>query len=144
MTTRSTVRPNRQNSRARFGRSPLNRALGGVCGGIGAMLGVSAWCPRVVFAALTIAMPAFGALLYLLLWVIIPAQSLNDLPTVIGAARGVRAEGTLIIGLLAILVGVVALSAFAGVFRLPNGSLLEPGMLLLIALALLIRQLRRG
>jgi hypothetical protein len=108
------------------------------------MLGVSAWCPRVVFAALTIAMPAFGALLYLLLWVIIPAQSLNDLPTVIGAARGVRAEGTLIIGLLAILVGVVALSAFAGVFRLPNGSLLEPGMLLLIALALLIRQLRRG
>lgn len=139
-------RTNRSSTRARFGRHPLDRVLGGVCGGIGASLGVSAWWPRAAFAALALSLPVFSILAYTLLWVILPGQSLADLPA-IGARRTLRPEGTLIIGVLTILAGMVALGATAGVFTLPNSgslSLLEPGMLLLLALALLIRQLRRG
>jgi len=54
-------------------RSRRQRILGGVCGGIAERLGVSPWLVRLVFALLT-PLPIFpGVLVYVVLWVVVPA-----------------------------------------------------------------------
>jgi phage shock protein PspC (stress-responsive transcriptional regulator)/uncharacterized integral membrane protein len=54
-------------------RSRSDRMLGGVCGGIGAYLGVDATLVRLVFALLAFA-NGLGVLLYVLLWLITPLE----------------------------------------------------------------------
>ena len=129
--------------RPRLTRSALDRVLGGVCGGIGAHLGVSVWIVRMAVVVLTLALPALGVLSYLLAWVVFPAPTLADLPDADRPRTG-RPEATILLGGAGIGLGVLALAARLGILAGPQGDLLTPGLLALLGLALLARQARRG
>lgn len=62
-------------------RSRDDRWLGGVCGGIGRLTGVASWTWRLLFALLALC-AGTGVLVYLLLWVLLPADppTLGDRP----------------------------------------------------------------
>lgn len=129
----------------RLTRNLLNRVFGGVCGGLGAYLGVSAWWVRAAFIALAVTIPGLGVLLYVLLWLIMPTQLLSDLlPIGVEQPRIARPETTLLLGAGVILVGVTALAYNLNILSGVKGDLLIPAMLFLIGLALLSRQLRRA
>src|SRR5689334_16363522 len=120
----------------RLTRNLLNRVLGGVCGGIGSYLGVSGWWVRLAFIALTLTSPAFGILLYILLWFTMPGQTLDDLPVIprpdeARPVRYARPETMLLLGVGAIIMGLVVLTQSRGLLAGPNGDLLAPGLLFL-------------
>jgi phage shock protein PspC (stress-responsive transcriptional regulator) len=54
-------------------RSTGDRWIGGVCGGIAPVLGLESWVCRLLIAVLTL-FGGFGLLLYLLLWIFVPAE----------------------------------------------------------------------
>lgn len=56
-------------------RSRYDRWLGGVCGGIARMTGVESWLWRLLFALLALCAGS-GVMLYLLMWILIPAEPL--------------------------------------------------------------------
>jgi phage shock protein PspC (stress-responsive transcriptional regulator) len=56
-------------------RSREDRWLGGVCGGIARMTGVDSWVWRLLFALLTLC-AGTGALVYVLMWILVPADPL--------------------------------------------------------------------
>jgi phage shock protein C len=127
-------------------RSALDRVLGGVCGGIGSYLGVSGWWVRAAFIALALTTFGFGLLLYALLWVIIPGQSISEVPPILrpGEApplRFARPETTLILGAVAILVGIVVL-AQGGAIQGVRSDILAPLTLLLIGFVVLLKHVR--
>ena len=129
--------------RPRLTRSALDRVLGGVCGGIGAHLGVNGWLVRAAVVILTIALPPLGIIGYLLGWVVIPSPTLADLP---GAdrPRSGRPEATILLGGAVIGIGVIALAAQLGFLQGTHGDYLTSGLLALLGLALLARQTQRG
>jgi phage shock protein C len=127
-------------------RSALDRVLGGVCGGIGSYLGVSGWWVRAAFIALALTTFGFGVLLYALLWAIIPGQSISEVPPILrpGEApppRFARPETTLILGTVAILVGIVVL-AQGGALQGVRSDILAPITLLLIGFVVLLKHVR--
>jgi phage shock protein PspC (stress-responsive transcriptional regulator) len=131
----------------RLRRNMLNRVFGGVCGGFASYLGINAWWVRFAFITLTITSSAFGVLLYLLLWAMIPAQGVADVLPIVrpGGQRPLRypqPEGVLIIGTLSIVVGVIVLMKTTGVLQGVGGDLLAPGMLLLLGIVVLFKHLR--
>src|SRR5947209_8477368 len=106
----------------RLTRSMFDRVLGGVCGGIGRYLGVSGWWVRIAMIALALTSPAFGVLLYFLMWFIMPGQTLAEVPPILhrGEAnppRFARAEGLLLLGFGAIIVGAIVLAQGTGVLQ---------------------------
>lgn len=56
-------------------RSRDDRWLGGVCGGIARVTGVESWIWRLLFALLALC-AGTGVLVYLLMWILIPADPL--------------------------------------------------------------------
>jgi phage shock protein C len=131
----------------RLTRNMLDRVLGGVCGGIGSYLGISGWWVRIAFIALVLTTFSFGVLLYILLWLVIPGQTLADLPPILHPGeprtpRYARPETMLILGAGAILTGVIVLAQGIGALQSVRGDLLAPAMLLLIGLVILIKHLR--
>ncbi len=56
----------------RLTRSTTDRMIGGVCGGLGAHTGLPSWAWRVIFC-IAVLYFGVGLLLYLLLWIFIPA-----------------------------------------------------------------------
>jgi phage shock protein C len=131
----------------RLTRNMLDRVLGGVCGGIGAYLGVSGWWVRAAFMVLTLTTFLFGILLYILLWLVIPGQTLADLPPILHPGeprtpRYARPETMLILGAVAIITGIGVLIQGTGVLQRAHGDLLMPGMLFLIGVVVLLKHLR--
>lgn len=57
----------------RIARSRTERIFGGVAGGLGAYLGIDPLVVRIIFAVLALA-NGLGAILYLILWLLIPAE----------------------------------------------------------------------
>jgi phage shock protein PspC (stress-responsive transcriptional regulator) len=57
-------------------RSRDDRWLGGVCGGIARLTGLQSWAWRLIFAMLTLC-AGTGAMVYLLMWVLVPADPLG-------------------------------------------------------------------
>ncbi len=55
-------------------RSALDRRVAGVCGGLGAHLGVSSTLVRVVFVVTTVLTGGLGVVVYLFLWAVTPAR----------------------------------------------------------------------
>ena len=55
-------------------RSRGDRWIGGVCGGIGRATGIDAWVWRLLFALLALCGGA-GLVLYVLLWIFVPAEA---------------------------------------------------------------------
>lgn len=68
-------------------RSREDRWLGGVCGGIARATGVESWIWRLLFALLALC-AGVGAVVYLLLWVLMPADPLAP-----GHASGPQQSG---------------------------------------------------
>jgi phage shock protein C len=58
----------------RLHRSKTNRVLGGVCGGLGEYLGLDANIIRLFFVLLALG-DGIGGVLYLLLWILLPAEA---------------------------------------------------------------------
>ena len=56
-----------------FRRSRDDRWLGGVCGGVARATGVESWIWRLVFALLALC-AGTGVMLYLLMWILVPAD----------------------------------------------------------------------
>lgn len=134
--------------RSRLRRSQLDRVLGGVCGGIGATLGISGWWVRGAFAALSLTLFSFSGLLYVLLWVLLPVQRIADLPPLSRPGEAAiphypRPEGILTLGALAIVVGAIILAKGTGVLDAAGGGdLLAPVTLLLVGIVTLYKHLR--
>ncbi len=55
----------------RIFRDPDNKALGGVCGGLGAYFGIDPVWIRLAFVALTL-LPLGGILVYIIMWIVVP------------------------------------------------------------------------
>ena len=56
-----------------FRRSATDKWLGGVCGGLALATGVESWVWRLILTVLLL-MGGTGALLYILLWIFVPAE----------------------------------------------------------------------
>lgn len=131
----------------RLTRNLMNRIFGGVCGGISSYLGISAWWVRAVFVVLTLTNWSIGLLIYLFFWMLMPSQTLRDLPPIVerGPKRTLRyprAESLIVLGFATVLVGVLVLVQSAGTFLAPQGDLLAPGLLFLNGFVLFVKHLR--
>lgn len=117
-------------------RSFDDRVLGGVCGGLGALLRISAWWFRAAFIALTPLTLGAAALLYLALWMLVPQASPARRP------RGGAGRLLLATALAALTFGGWAAWAGGGL-RGPAGvDLYWPALLLGVALIFFLRQVR--
>lgn len=120
-------------------RSFTDRIFGGVCGGIAEPLPlINGWIVRLVFIVLTfVTLGAFGVL-YLMLWLVVPQQSL------IIRQRG----GPLWMLLITVLTAAVLMGWWArinGYTLAPNGAdLYYPVLGLLISILFFLRQIGRS
>ena len=122
----------------------IDRALGGVCGGLGTYLGINAWWVRVTFVVLALFTVGVSAVLYLVLWMVIPQQTIHELPTKADeGVQQVRAESLVLLGSGVVLFGVVVLAVSLGVLRGARGDVLLPFVILGLGLVLLAQQVRR-
>src|SRR4051812_14103454 len=119
-----------------FERSGRDRVLAGVCGGVGARLGVDPTLVRLVFALLTLAGGA-GILLYLALWVYDGGRHAWPAIVLIAAATAallvaLGLSDTSVIGVTLLLAGLATVASRGGSLR-PGGSLPRLGVALLMA-----------
>ncbi|MEP0762014.1 MAG: PspC domain-containing protein [Chloroflexota bacterium] len=129
----------------RLTRSLTDRTLGGVCGGLGAYVGVNPWWVRALFVILGVFTAGTGLLLYVALWLILPPQSLADIPAgPQDAARVSRPEIVVLIGAVIIGMGLIVLARNLGVLSAENGDAFLPLAVILFGLVLLAKQLWRA
>jgi phage shock protein PspC (stress-responsive transcriptional regulator) len=115
-------------------RSFTDRVFGGVCGGLAASLRINAWWVRGLFALLTILSLGAFAVLYLLLWWIVPQESLAN------RRRGIP---LILILLLIVLTAAAWAGRDLGYLRAPSGEgLFWAGALVLLSAVFFLRQLR--
>ena len=93
-------------SRPRLRRSRSNRLVGGVAGGIGEHLGISAWSVRLAFIALAFA-AGFGIIVYVLVWILAPLEEKTE-PTQ-PARRLRRPRLRAVLGTVLVIGGVIVL-----------------------------------
>ena len=142
-------------SNKRLYRSKTDRMIGGVCGGLGAYLGVDPVIFRILFVVLLFGAD-FGFLLYLLLWIVIPEEGKEYSQG--GEGFGERVQGMgddvqeafskphpqagLIIGGSLIIVGGVLLLKNLNIPWLfwMDFDLLWPVLLIIVGIALLVRR----
>lgn len=116
-------------------RSFSNRIFGGVCGGLASSLPLNAWIWRLIFIALTLLTMGTGAVIYVLMWWILPLDSPLH-----------NREGGSLPGLLSILLAIVLIGLWFGRGAL-NLSEAYPGIVFLVlAIVFLLKQIitRRG
>ncbi|MEB2287811.1 MAG: PspC domain-containing protein [Anaerolineae bacterium] len=129
----------------RLARSLTDRTLGGVCGGLGAYVGVGPWWVRALFVILGVFTAGTGLLLYVALWLILPPQSLADMPAgPPDAARVSRPEIVVLIGTVVIGMGLVVLARNLGMLSAKNGDTFLPLAVILFGLVFLAKQLWRA
>ncbi|MBN1286097.1 MAG: PspC domain-containing protein [Anaerolineae bacterium] len=130
-------------------RSLTDRVLAGVCGGIAAYTGINALWLRLIWLVLAPTTQGYGVVLYLVLWLAMRIETMDDLPPLSPVAPGSRAtpgpdagKGRLAVGLAAILAGVVLFVLGADWLPVPAGALFGPVAALAAGAALLWRQHR--
>lgn len=117
-------------------RSFTDRVFGGVCGGLGTMLPVNPWVFRVIFVILAVITLGAFAALYLLLWWLIPQESL------VGRQRG-GAGLFLVVILLTVVTAVAWVLNMTDSLQGPDGQgLFWPGMLLALSVVFFLKQVR--
>ncbi len=137
----------RRRQTQRLTRSLINRTFGGVCGGLGAFLGINAWWIRAAFVGLAIFTFGAGFLLYVALWFAMPQQSLSDLQQQANPLQlnyQARPETLVLLGIGVIFVGMLVLAYNLGVVDNTNGGALLPFAVILLGITLLAQQLRSG
>jgi phage shock protein PspC (stress-responsive transcriptional regulator) len=129
----------------RLSRSLTDRVLGGVCGGLGTSIGISAWWVRAAFVILILFTAGTGALIYVALWFMIPPESLADIPTDMTriTKRSARPEAMIVIGVGAITMGLIVLARNVGLLSSGNGDAFLPLAVMFFGLTLLVKQLWR-
>lgn len=151
---------------SRLVRSRTDRMIAGVCGGLGAYLGVDSTWVRLFFVFLALITNGAGILLYIVLAILMPeaeaapgspaqpmqaaaddmAQRMTAASESLGRSLGGRttgAQSALFAGLVLILLGLVFLANNLGLFRWLRGDLIWPLALIALGLALLVREIRR-
>jgi phage shock protein PspC (stress-responsive transcriptional regulator) len=119
-------------------RSFTNRVFGGVCGGLGTALRLNPWWVRGGFGVLTAVSQGAFAVPYILLWWMVPQESL-----VMRRGRGVAVFFVILLLLLTIAAWI---ARDQGLLRGAGGQdLFWPGALLVLSAIFFLRQLgRRG
>ncbi len=145
------------NEYQRLTRSLTERVFGGVCGGIAAYTGINALWLRSIFIIIAPTTQGFGILLYIVLWLTLPVETLDDLPPLApvgpsdgdGEAAGVTpprppstGTGQLALGLVAMALGAVLFLLGADVLPVASRDLFWPVAALAIGGALLWRHFR--
>ncbi len=126
-------------------RSVTDRVFGGVCGGLGAYLGLNPWWVRLTFAILTFFTAGAGLVLYVLLWLLIRPQSLRTLPP--GnpdQTHTVNAETLIVLGSGIVALGIVILALNLGLLQGAQGDIVLPFVVTGLGFVLLAQQLRRS
>jgi phage shock protein PspC (stress-responsive transcriptional regulator) len=117
-------------------RSFTDRVLGGVCGGLAALLPLNAWVFRLAFSLLAVLTGGAFAALYLLFWLALPQE------TLIGRGQG-NPLWLLIVIVVSLVTGAAWLAAQSGSLQSASGQdLFWPGMLLALAAVFFLRQIR--
>jgi phage shock protein C len=88
----------------RLRRSRSDRMLGGVCGGIGAYLGVDPVFVRLAFIAFVLAGGA-GVLAYVVAWIAIPSEEADGTPAGSAPARPPATAAQLVAGAVLVMIG---------------------------------------
>jgi phage shock protein PspC (stress-responsive transcriptional regulator) len=115
-------------------RSFTDRVLGGVCGGLGDLLPVNSWWFRFAFVLLSVLTLGAFAALYVLLWWMLPQESLVG-------RRGHGAWRLLVVIILTLITGIAWLGHINGALKSPTGQdLFWPGMLLALGVVFFLRQ----
>jgi phage shock protein PspC (stress-responsive transcriptional regulator) len=117
--------------------------LGGICGGLGAYLGIDSWWVRAVFVVLGLFTAGTGILIYVALWYILPPQTLVDIEADEAHRSVTRPETLILIGGAVITMGIVVLARNLGVLSGDNGDAFLPLVVIVFGLTLLFKQLRR-
>jgi phage shock protein C len=143
----------------RLYRSEKNRILGGVAGGLGEYFDIDPTIVRIIFVMLTI-FGGYGVLFYLILWVVMPAESnvtpynsqeiiQQNLNEVKNSAQKWSQEARdfqrspqshIWLGVVILLFGVMFLFHNLGLFMFWNISRLWPVLLVVFGLSLLVRK----
>lgn len=121
--------------RTRLARSLLDRVFGGVCGGLSAYLGISAWWMRLFLLVVTVLTAGVAALLYLVLWWTLPVDLAPDTPH-----QGRDVGLLLLVGAATVLTGLIAAARGLGMLAGPTGSdLFWPAVAVFLGVALFLR-----
>jgi phage shock protein C len=130
----------------RLARSLTDRALGGVCGGLGGYIGINPWWVRGLFVILGVFTAGTGILIYLALWFMLPPETLNDIPRDPDSMhqRVTNAETVIMIGGAVILMGLIVLARNLGVLTGENGDAFLPIVVIVFGLTMLVKQLWRA
>jgi phage shock protein PspC (stress-responsive transcriptional regulator) len=129
---------------SRLTRNLLDRVLGGVCGGLGVYLGINSWWVRAAFILLALFTLGTGVIIYIVLWVAIPEQTLADLQVGLPGERQPQPETLVLIGAGVIFTGVLVMALNLGVLDNTRGGVLLPFAVILLGLTLFAQQLRRS
>jgi phage shock protein C len=140
--------------------------IAGVCGGLGAYLGVDPTWVRLFFVFLALFTNGVGLLLYIVLAIIVPegetapadssqpaqaesgdlAQQMTRMGETLSRSLGAGTaspHGTLLIGLVLILLGLGFLARNLGLLSWLRGDLIWPVVLIAVGLVLLMRDMRK-
>ncbi len=129
----------------RLTRNLTDRVLGGVCGGLGAYVGVNPWWVRALFVILGLFTAGTGALIYLALWFILPAQTLADIPNEAEKDERISLPETVVlVGIAVIIMGLIILARNLGILSGTGGDAFLPLVLIGFGFVLLIKQLWRA
>ncbi len=116
-------------------RSRTDRVIAGVCGGVGARLGIDATIVRIAFVALALAW--IGVPLYLLGWILLPQAATSPAAPAAGStAPAVRTASRRATGMALIVLGTVLLVRHLGV-ALPD-TLLWPALCVAFGLGIVV------
>jgi len=128
----------------RLSRSMVDRTFGGVCGGLGAYLGINAWWVRAAFMVFTLFTAGVSIVLYLVLWLSIPQQTIQELTPGDPAGYGqASAETLVVLGSGVVFLGIAVLAVSLDVLEGTRGDVLLPFAVIGLGIVLLSQQLRR-
>ena len=137
MTTTPSELPPVESGRApRLHRSAVDRVCCGVCGGIAEYFGVDSSLVRVAFVVATL-WGGIGVLLYIVLAIILPVDAYA--PATVTAQHSRVLAGTILVVL-----GGVLLASNLGLAPWLTWNLFWPTVLILVGLAVLLREPQRG
>lgn len=107
MTDLETGSPAEVRTTSRLRRSRDERVIAGVCGGLGTYFGVDPVWFRVAFVVLTVG-GGSGILIYLISWLVIPEQRLDE--TLAQGPRTIGDQGPVIAGVALVAIGLMLLA----------------------------------